>query len=193
MIGNEPEPQDPLEPTEVLDMQRIYGPPSGLTCPDCGGALWELRDDQFTRYRCHVGHQYSSEALDTEQHEAVEAALWSAVRVLEEHAELRRRMAARADQGGMSVVAEGFATSARDAQDQAAQIRGLLFARTPTPGVSPAFVAGIVDLVQERLEGRPASDRARVTTLGPAFDVCRPGCCENVRAGFKPAAAGIAP
>ncbi|MFD5225609.1 ferrochelatase [Microbacterium sp. NPDC058342] len=76
---------------------------------------------------------------------------------------------------------------------QAAEEAGLRFARTPTPGVSPSFVSGIVDLIQERLEGRPAADRAHVTALGPAFDVCRPGCCENVRAGFKPAAAGIAP
>ena len=76
---------------------------------------------------------------------------------------------------------------------EAAADAGLAFTRTPTPGVSPAFVAGIVDLVQERLEGRPAGDRAHVTDLGPSFDICRPGCCENVRAGFKPAAAGIAP
>jgi ferrochelatase len=32
-----------------------------------------------------------------------------------------------------------------------------------------------------------------MTALGPWYDVCRPGCCENVRAGFKPALAGIAP
>jgi len=76
---------------------------------------------------------------------------------------------------------------------EAAEGAGLRFVRTPTPGVSESFVAGIVDLVQERLEGRPASDRARVTDLPLPFDVCRPGCCENVRAGFKPAAAGIAP
>ncbi|WP_309128459.1 ferrochelatase [Microbacterium sp.] len=80
-------------------------------------------------------------------------------------------------------------TEAKDAAESA----GLEFTRTPTPGVSASFVAGIVDLIQERLEGRPPSDRAHVTSLGPAFDVCRPGCCENVRAGFKPAAAGIAP
>ena len=80
-------------------------------------------------------------------------------------------------------------TEAKEAADEA----GLLFARTPTPGVSASFVAGIVDLVQERLEGRPASERAHVTSLGPSFDICRPGCCENIRAGFKPAAAGLAP
>jgi ferrochelatase len=80
-------------------------------------------------------------------------------------------------------------TEAKEAAEEA----GLAFTRTPTPGVSAAFVAGIVDLIQERLEGRPAADRAHVTDLGPWFDVCRPGCCENIRAGFKPAAAGIAP
>lgn len=76
---------------------------------------------------------------------------------------------------------------------EAASEAGLLFARTPTPGVSPAFVDGIVDLIEERLEGRPVAERQRVTTLTPSFDICRPGCCENVRAGFKPAVAGIAP
>lgn len=80
-------------------------------------------------------------------------------------------------------------TEAKEAAEEA----GLRFVRTPTPGVSPAFVAGIVDLIQERLEGRPAAERAHVTSVGGSFDVCRPGCCENVRAGFKPAAAGIAP
>ncbi len=76
---------------------------------------------------------------------------------------------------------------------EAAAGAGLAFIRTPTPGVSASFVTGIVDLIQERLEGRAASERAHVTSLGPSFDICRPACCENVRAGFKPAAAGIAP
>lgn len=76
---------------------------------------------------------------------------------------------------------------------EAAEEAGLRFIRTPTPGVSKAFVEGIVDLIEERLEGRAASERQHVTEIGPGFDVCRPGCCENVRAGFKPAAAGVAP
>lgn len=130
----DPEPQDPGDVTEVLDMQKVFGPATGLTCPDCGGALWEIKEGQLFRYRCHVGHQYSSEGLDVEQHEAVEGALWSAVRVLEEHAELRRRMALRATHAGLSNVSEGFETSASDSKRQAAQIRALLFTRrTPEP------------------------------------------------------------
>ncbi|CAH0143677.1 Ferrochelatase [Microbacterium oxydans] len=80
-------------------------------------------------------------------------------------------------------------TEAAEAADEA----GLAFTRTPTPGVSPTFVAGIVDLIEERLQGRPNTERPHVTDLPGAFDVCRPGCCENIRAGFKPAASGIAP
>jgi ferrochelatase len=76
---------------------------------------------------------------------------------------------------------------------EAAAEAGVRAVRTPTPGVDPAFVAGLVDLVQERLNGTPARERPHATELGPWFDVCRPACCENVRAGFKPAAAGLAP
>ena len=75
----------------------------------------------------------------------------------------------------------------------AAAAAGLRAVRTPTPGVDPAYVAGLVDLLEERLRGTPVADRPHTTPLGPWFDVCRPACCENVRAGFRPAAAGVAP
>ncbi len=70
---------------------------------------------------------------------------------------------------------------------------GLPAVRTQTPGIHPAFVSGLIDLVLERVEGTPAAERPHLTDLGPWYDVARPGDCENVRLGFKPAAAGIAP
>jgi len=70
---------------------------------------------------------------------------------------------------------------------------GLLSIRVPTPGVDPDYVDGLVDLVLERVNGTPVGDRRAMTALGPWYDVCRPGCCENVRLGFRPALAGIAP
>ena len=65
--------------------------------------------------------------------------------------------------------------------------------RVPTPGVNALFVSGLVDLVLERRDGVPTQQRPALTELGPWYDVCRPGCCENVRLGFKPALAGLAP
>ncbi len=70
---------------------------------------------------------------------------------------------------------------------------GIAAARVPTPGIHPKFVAGLVDLVVERLEGTAVADRPALTALGPWYDVCRPGCCENARRGFRPAVAGLAP
>jgi protoporphyrin/coproporphyrin ferrochelatase len=76
---------------------------------------------------------------------------------------------------------------------ETAQELGVFATRVPTPGIHPAYVAGLVDLVLERVNGTPTVDRPALTDLGPWYDVCRPGCCENVRLGFKPALAGIAP
>jgi len=76
---------------------------------------------------------------------------------------------------------------------ESAQEAGLAAVRTPTPGIHPAFVAGLVDLILERIHGTPAAQRPHLTDLGPWYDVARPGDCENVRLGFRPAAAGIAP
>ena len=132
----EPDPQLGEE-TDVEAMEADLGPPSGLTCPDCGGALWEINDGALTRYRCHVGHQYTTEGLDSGQSEAVEAALWSAVRVLEEHADLRKRMAHRAEDAGMAQVASGFHASAQNWQGQAHTIRELLFGQTSPDSAPP--------------------------------------------------------
>lgn len=76
---------------------------------------------------------------------------------------------------------------------ESASEAGLAAVRTPTPGSHQRFVEGLVDLVLERRDGVPVAERPALTDLGPWFDVCRPGCCENIRAGFKPAAAGVAP
>jgi ferrochelatase len=70
---------------------------------------------------------------------------------------------------------------------------GVLAIRVPTPGTHAAYVSGLVDLVLERRDGVPVADRPALTELGPWYDVCRSGCCENVRLGFRPALAGMAP
>jgi protoporphyrin/coproporphyrin ferrochelatase len=79
-----------------------------------------------------------------------------------------------------------------EALETAAEL-GVFAVRVPTPGIHPAYVSGLVDLVLERVNGTPTADRPALTSLGPWYDVCRSGCCENVRLGFKPALAGIAP
>ena len=70
---------------------------------------------------------------------------------------------------------------------------GVLAIRVPTPGIHAAYVSGLIDLVVERRDAVPVAERPALTKLGPWYDVCRSGCCENVRLGFKPALAGQVP
>jgi two-component system chemotaxis response regulator CheB len=108
------------EPAEQRPSER----PSGLTCPECGGALWDLHDGALVRYRCRVGHTYSQGAMVDAQGEAVEAALWTALELLEERGELLGDIA-----DGMTRSPHGagrFRDSARETADRASLMRRAL-------------------------------------------------------------------
>lgn len=63
---------------------------------------------------------------------------------------------------------------------------GMQMLRVATPGTHPAFVAGIAELVANRIAGEPG--RA-LSELGPWPSVCAVGCCANLRAAL-PTVAG---
>jgi two-component system chemotaxis response regulator CheB len=109
------------DPTEVSLMD---GPPTGLTCPECGGALWEETDAALVRFACHVGHSYSAESLVSEQGQALESSLWTGVRALEERADLLERMSRRSERSSRS--ASHFRTRAEEAREHARALRALL-------------------------------------------------------------------
>jgi two-component system, chemotaxis family, protein-glutamate methylesterase/glutaminase len=105
------------------------GRPSGFSCPDCNGVLWQIQDGGLERYRCRVGHAWSPESLLTQQSEALEAALWVALRSLEERAALARRLAEPARRRGYSITATRFEEQAAEAQQAARLLRDLLLHR----------------------------------------------------------------
>ena len=76
---------------EIEDMDAL-GKVSPFTCPSCHGALWELSEGNLLRYRCHTGHAFTGKALLDEQSASVEAAVYSALRVMEEKAAALRRL-----------------------------------------------------------------------------------------------------
>ena len=112
--------------TDNLKTGRIPGPPSPYTCPECGGAMWELEDGKLLRYQCHVGHAMTAEALFSEQSDHLYHTLWSALRALEEQGSLRRRMAMHASRVGRLASAREFETQARDAELRASSLRRML-------------------------------------------------------------------
>lgn len=71
---------------------ETIGSRSELTCPDCGGSLWEMKDGPL-RYRCHTGHAFTALNLGSSQAQGLEYALRSSVRALREREFLLRRVA----------------------------------------------------------------------------------------------------
>jgi two-component system chemotaxis response regulator CheB len=106
--------------------ERVLGKPSAFSCPDCTGTLWELQDGDVLRFRCRVGHAYSADGVRAGYSDSVEAALWSAVRALEESAALERRLAEQASGRGSDAVAARFNDVAVGREQQAALIREML-------------------------------------------------------------------
>lgn len=113
---------------DKASMERGEQPDSAspLTCPECGGVLWELRNNNIIRFRCHTGHVYSSDSLVAEQAGDVERALWSANRALEEKAALARRMAVAAHEQNRSLSEAQFIQRAEEAEHHAALLRQVI-------------------------------------------------------------------
>jgi two-component system, chemotaxis family, protein-glutamate methylesterase/glutaminase len=78
----------------------------------------------MVRFRCSVGHGYTAGSLLESQGEAVEKALWIALRTLEERARMLRKMAEDSRRRGFSHGS--FDSSAKESLHHAEQIRGLL-------------------------------------------------------------------
>lgn len=102
------------------------GKPSGLTCPDCHGSLFEISEGGLVRYRCRVGHAWSPGSLVAQQSASHESALWIALRSLQEKAALTQELGRRAREQGHRLTASTFEKQTEDALRSAALVRELI-------------------------------------------------------------------
>jgi two-component system chemotaxis response regulator CheB len=109
--------------------------PSPFICPECKGALWEVKEGAVVKYRCHVGHGFSTDTLLSRQAIEIEQALWSAVRAFDERAELQRRTAERMDLSD-PVLRRRLIENSRDLQHMAEVVRSLLTGPQQTEGTT---------------------------------------------------------
>ena len=135
---------DPIETMpEVVEQDmakqianRRRGDVSVLTCPECGGSLWQV-DQALPRFRCHVGHAYNGEALLADQTLALEAALWTAVRGFREKAVLSRQLEAVERGKGNLEAADRFREQAEQSSQYGELILKHVLHAEPVNGAGP--------------------------------------------------------
>jgi two-component system, chemotaxis family, protein-glutamate methylesterase/glutaminase len=121
---------DLAAPQIALEASDRPGRVSVFSCPECHGTLWEADEEGILRFRCRVGHVYSSESMLAAQTDSVDRALWAALRALEERAALTHKLSDRARSRHHHWVARAFGERAKTATDHAAVVRELLMTRT---------------------------------------------------------------
>jgi two-component system, chemotaxis family, protein-glutamate methylesterase/glutaminase len=105
-----------------------------------------LRDAEFVRFRCRVGHGWTGDALAAKQADVLDDALWTALRSLEENVSLSQQLARRNRDRGLDRVANRFERHAVAMETRAGIIRAAII---PASDIEP---------LEERTSARAAGD-----------------------------------
>lgn len=84
---------DKCEADSEAELAASLNEPIAFTCPECGGALLKISDGGNTQLRCHVGHRFSLASFTEAHADAVERAVWVALRKLRERQVLNEQLA----------------------------------------------------------------------------------------------------
>jgi len=113
---------------ELADMKvnDTLGQISPFTCPECHGALWEIRDGPMLRYRCHAGHAYTADAVLAAQGDEIDRMLGTLQRAHQERAAFARRMAQQERAEQRHTLADRLETRAREYEEDAKLVLELI-------------------------------------------------------------------
>lgn len=109
-----------------ISLEDKLGHQVSISCSSCGGPLWEMKNSGIKRYRCHVGHAFTEEALLRGQNEALEEALWISLRTLEEKNALLLRMASDYESKGSKILARSYSDKRDEVSNHLKKIRSVL-------------------------------------------------------------------
>ena len=111
--------------------ELVSNPPSSdkqisMACPECDGPLYETKEGQLAHFQCNVGHAFSPLSLSAAHGEALERALWVAVRTLNERITLHREMLRRDRNSGEAPLFARLADSVKMAEQDVELLRQII-------------------------------------------------------------------
>lgn len=109
-----------------IKKENSIGEQVPMSCASCGGPLWKIKDNKIERYRCHVGHSFTQEALLKSQEVKVEETLWVCLRTLEEKQILLNRMVKEYNEKDMGTLAKSYEDKAGEVSEHIVRLRSLM-------------------------------------------------------------------
>ena len=107
------------------------GSVSGYVCPECHGALQEIREGPIVRFRCQIGHGYGADSLLAELTQKLNESLLNTQRAYEESMHLLRQHAEWAREDGDEELSELYLRKVYEAQQDATIVRSLALKQEP--------------------------------------------------------------
>lgn len=121
-----PEGGDKTIKKKAVPVGKNGGDQIPVSCPECHGPLFQMRDGHSSYFHCDVGHSFAPESLTECHTEALERALWIAVRTLRERIAIQRSLAVGARGGVGTTSEERFSEMADNAERDVALLQEIL-------------------------------------------------------------------
>jgi two-component system chemotaxis response regulator CheB len=126
----------------IEQVDQLGGERSPYSCPECGGATWELKDGGVVHYRCHTGHVFSENELLESKRKELENTFWVVLRILEERRSLLLKMSEEEASKGWTRSAASKQERAGELETHIGRVKEMLFDATDDKDVRGNQMAG---------------------------------------------------
>ena len=97
-----------------------------FTCPECSGPLFQDKDGPNGQLKCLVGHSFAPESLSEAHREALERAVLTTMRLLQERALVHQHLSDSKAKAGDSQMKQRFQECSEDAAKDVKLLREIL-------------------------------------------------------------------
>lgn len=101
----------------------VYTP---ITCPECFGALVQLKEGNLVRFRCHTGHAFTISSLMAGISQGIKDQLWQSMKSMEENAILLEKLSDTFQEDGYHEYSLSYSQKAQEYRTKARQVHEII-------------------------------------------------------------------